>query len=172
MEIDTEEQKTPERNGEKYRERQREWNLYIHVFERERDWLRERDYTRELEGEKEWGIFPSLSVSVVFYWPHVVRMSDQSPQLHTDSLTVCVCACVCVCGRPCVCDFTDSDVRWQLVYTVNVFVCEFVQLATSLCILYCNVIALKFVYLLCACVCVYPVFACMCVSVCVCVIIL
>ena len=59
---------------------------------------------------REGGIFPTLSVSAALYWPHVVRMSDQSPQLHTVSLTlcvcvgVCVCVCVCVCGSPCVCD--------------------------------------------------------------------
>ena len=45
-------------------------------------------------------------------------MSDQSPQPHTDSLTSVFVIAHC-------------DVRRQLVYTVNVFVCEFVQPATS-----------------------------------------
>ena len=108
--------KAPERNTGRGRENGICTSMCCRARERKREreweWLRARDYARDFKGQKERerGIFPSLSVSVVFYWPHVVTMSDQSPQLHTDSLTcvcvcVCVSVCVCVCGRPCVCDF-------------------------------------------------------------------
>ena len=83
-------------SGDECRERQQEWNL-TGCFSQE-GWV----VVVVVGG----GIF-LLSVSAVglFYWPHVVRMSDPSPQLHTGRVSVCPCVCMCVC----VC--SDCDVR-------------------------------------------------------------
>ena len=82
------------------------------------------------------------------------------------NVCVCVWVWVCVSAVVHVCVISDRDVRWQLVYTVSVFVCEFVQPATSSCIntTYTHIHAHGTEMLLLKHLCI----CCVCVSECVC----